>query len=158
MIWELQQSREVAIAQLTSDALDQILQMDLAETGENPNVVLAKACENPNSLTNADLWVLQAHFFANVGFILRACLIEQRTGLYEGVWIETAHARVDGAFLSRAGLTWWETQRNTYPQEMADLVDSIIVERHASANNSSQDCHLDEWRKAIQAGSDAMPG
>ena len=158
VIWELQQSRDVAIAQLTSDAFDQTLQMDLSEKGENPSVALTKACEDPNSLTNEDLWVLEAHYFAAVGFILRAFLIEQRTGLYEGVWIEAAHARFGGVFSSRAGRVWWEAQRKIYPQEMADLGDSILMERYSSADNTSQGCHLDEWRKSIQAGGDFMPG
>jgi hypothetical protein len=153
LIWELQQSRDVASAQLTSDAMDQILQIDLSEAGENPNVALTKACEDPNSLTNEDLWVLQSYYYANVGFILRAFLIEQRTGLYEGIWIEAAYARFEGVFSSRAGRVWWEARRKIYPQEIADLGDSILM-----AANTSHGCHLDDWRKSIQAGGDFVPG
>jgi hypothetical protein len=89
---------------------------------------------------------------------MRALLIEQRSGLYDGIWIEVAHARFDAVFFSRAGRVWWEAQRKSFQPEIADLGDSILMERYASAKNTSQGCCVDEWRKSIQAGSDFVPG
>ena len=158
VIWELQQSRDLANAQLTSDAIDQIIQIELSEAGENPSIARAKACEDPNSLTNEDLLVLHGYYKAQLAFIMRALLIEQRTGLYEGVWIEAARARFDTVFNSRVGRLWWEVDRKFYQPEIVDLGDSILLERYASAENPSQGCYVDEWRKSIQAGRDFVPG
>ena len=157
VIWELQQSRDVAIAQLTSDAIGQAIQIDLAETGENPNIALTKACEDPSSLTNEDLTVLQGYYFAQLVYILRGLLVEQRSGLYTGVWIEAAYARFGSVFSTQPGRVWWSAQRNVYPKEMVDLGDSILMELYPSTENSTQGCYLDAWREAIQTGSDFLP-
>ena len=157
VIWELQQSRQVAIAQLTSDAVDQAIQIDLSEVGENPSVARAKACEDPNSLTTEDLWVLHGYYKVQLVFIMRALVIEQRSGLYEGFWIEAGHARFGTVFSSRVGRLWWEAERKFYQPEIVDLGDSILMERYSTAENTSQGCYVDEWRKSIQAGSDFTP-
>ena len=157
VIWELQQSRHVANAQLTSDEIDQVIQIELSEAGENPSITLAKACEDPNSLTNEDLWVLHGRYKAQLAYIMRALLIEQRSGLYEGIWIEAAHARFGTVFNSRVGRLWWEAERKIYQPEIVDLGDSILMERYSTAENTSQGCYVDEWRKSIQAGSDFTP-
>ena len=88
---------------------------------------------------------------------MRALLIEQRSGLYEGIWIEAAHARFGTVFNSRVGRLWWEAERKIYQPEIVDLGDSILMERYSTAENTSQGCYVDEWRKSIQAGSDFTP-
>lgn len=158
VIWELQQSRSAAIAQLKSDGWSTSAQADMAVAGENPKAVLAKACDDPRSLSNEDLWALQGYYFAQTNIIRRTFDIYQRTGLYgDEDWTDAARGRFDQVFFSRPGRIWWRTVRETFPKELADLGDSILVERYESGENTAEGCHIDEWRKSIQAGSDFVP-
>ena len=157
VIWELRQSRQVATAQLTSDAMSQTLQLDLSQVGDDPKVALARACQDPNSLTIEDLVVLRSYYIATVGVVFRAFLIEQRSELYEGIWIDAGEGRFPDVFYSRAGRLWWARQQHVYPKELVDLGNSILMERYITGGNTSQVCRLSEWRESILAGSDFVP-
>ena len=61
IIWELQQSREATISQLTSDGFVYAGQQNATIMGEDLALVIAKACEAPEDLTTSDLVVLEAH-------------------------------------------------------------------------------------------------
>ena len=113
VIWELQQGQDIAMAQLTSDAYDQVLQQRVADLGEDPASVHAKACEDPTSLDARELYVLASAYGIEVSRVMRAYRIEERSGLYSGLWREVA----DDSFLNRStipGYAYWEAVGESY--------------------------------------------
>ena len=140
VIWELRQSREVAIAQLTSDGYGIGMQRTVAALGENPANALAKACENPEQIASDELVILDAHFQALVHEIMRAYRIEQRSGLYEGTWRQIAQGGFRDIFSTSVGRGWWHQEKGSLPLEVQQLGVSVL-----EAVNESV-CWLHPWR------------
>jgi len=147
VVWELQQSRDVAVAQLTSDGFSNWRPIDIANMGESPATVLAKACRDPQSLTDEDLEVLGAYYSAIVSSIDRNYKIEERSGLYDGVWRRTAQALFGFVLNTVAGRTWWEAEKVWYPH-LQDISATI-----AEAVSPRDECWTDSWRNRIAEAS-----
>ena len=71
VVWELQQTREVAKAQLTTDIFDEGLQISSFKIGEDLPSAFAKACEDPASLTGPDFTALNGYFIAHMYAIMK---------------------------------------------------------------------------------------
>ena len=148
VVWELSQSRDVATAQLSSDGTDQYLQSAVPRMGENPAAALAKACHDPQSLSDEELVVLDAYFTVLAAVPLRAYLITERSGLYEGRWVDLARSMFPLILRSVSGRTWWANERRFYPRAIGNLVDSF-----AESLPSNNECWIANWRTRIQQAS-----
>ncbi len=143
VIWELRQSREVAIAQLTSDGYGIAMGRTISEMGENPGASLVKACEDPASLTSTELVVLNAFHKSLVIEVMRAFRIEQRSGLYEGTWKQIANGGFGVIFQTAAGRVWWE--RQSLPEEVSEVGESIL-----KSEPFHLECWLEDWKSGIE--------
>ncbi|MGK0223109.1 MAG: hypothetical protein ACI9ON_002352 [Limisphaerales bacterium] len=131
VVWELQQSRSVARAELTSAGADLVAQKYLADLGENPARTYAKACEDPQSLSSEELSILDAAYEFTMVRAVRGYRIHQRTGLYEE-W----SALADASFRRIAtipGYVYWQRKRIGQPkaiQQRGDTVLNAAMESH----------------------------
>jgi hypothetical protein len=124
VVWELQQSRSVARAELTSAGADLVAQKYIADLGENPARTYAKACEDPQSLTSEELSILDAAFEFTMVRAVRGYRIHQRTGLYEE-WKTLA----DASFRRIAtipGYAFWKRKRLGQPKAMQQRGDAVL--------------------------------
>ena len=64
VIYELQQSRDLAEAQIVTDEFSRISELRAATFGESPELALNKAARDPGSLTEAEVAVLDAYYRA----------------------------------------------------------------------------------------------
>jgi hypothetical protein len=114
VIWELEQNRELVRLEMFSEGTIANRQSTLAQAGENPAVVLAKACEASEELTTEDLIILDFVFNETMETISRMRLLEN--GLYpEGAWqVNLIQSRFGFIFSMPAGRAWWE-MRQTIP-------------------------------------------
>ena len=147
VIWELQQSRSVATAQLTSDGASDILQKYIADLGENPAQVFVKACKDPQSLTDEELRILRASHHIVLATASRPYRIHTRTGLYEE-WEELA----DSAFRDLAtvpGYAFWKIVRNRVPPELRERGDAVLATAMESVPEG-MDCWAGEYRRQIE--------
>ncbi len=145
VIWELRQSREVAIAQLTSEGYGIAMGRTISEMGENPGASLVKACEDPASLTSTELVVLNAFHKSLLNEVMRAFRIEQRSGLYEGTWKQIANGGFGGIFQTAAGRVWWEKERQSLPEEVSEVGESIL-----KSEPLHLECWLEDWKSGIE--------
>lgn len=81
---ELRQSREIAVAQLISDEWAMEASLKIAMLGENPALVLAKACSHPSELTREDTEILDNYVQSKLAQIGRKRQISALTGFYDG--------------------------------------------------------------------------
>ena len=114
VIWELEQNRELVRLEMFSEGTIANRESTLSQAGENPAVVLAKACENSADLTTEDLIILDFVFNETMETISRMRLLEN--GLYpvdtwQGNLLEP---RFSFIFSMPAGRAWWEA-RDTAP-------------------------------------------
>jgi len=124
VVWELQQSRSVARAELASAGADLVAQKYVADLGENPARTYAKACEDPQSLTNEELSILDAAYEFAMVRATRGYRIHQRTGLYEE-W----KALADAAFRRLAtipGYAFWKRKRLRQPKAIQERGDAVL--------------------------------
>ena len=126
VVWQLQQVRDVTMAQLTSDGYDQGTQILIAQMGEAPSIPLEKACNNPESLSDADILVLNAFFSARLLQVLRPYNIEKRTGMYTNAWQDIAPGTFFWIFSSSPGRDWWEQRRTTVQVEVREFGDRVL--------------------------------
>jgi hypothetical protein len=105
VVWELQQARDLAFAQLAVDAHAIDVQEVVALLGESPAEVLAKSCESA-TLTKVELEILYASFQLNV---LRASRLRWITaaGYGEFDWKGGAETNFMRIFDSNRGREWW---------------------------------------------------
>ena len=90
VVYELQQSRNIATAQLTSDIYAYLLQQQVAVMGEDASHALAKACDDPTSLSTRDKMILSNYFQSILNRTRRAADIDSNSGFNyladEGRW------------------------------------------------------------------------
>ncbi len=114
VIWELEQNRELVRLEMFSEGTIANRESTLMQAGENPAVVLARACENSAQLTIEDMVILEFVFNETMETISRMRLLEQ--GLYpEGAWQGLLlESRFGFIFSMPAGRAWWQA-RDTIP-------------------------------------------
>ena len=138
VVYELEQNRELVRLEMFSEGTISNRQSTLSQAGENPSVVLAKACEGADNLTTEDLIVLDFVFKETMETISRMRLLE--SGLYPAnAWQgNLLESRFSFIFSMAAGRAWWEN-RETAPAVkgpvdayLATLGPPDCAERYAS--------------------------
>lgn len=109
VIWELQQQRELLRLEMFSEGTITNREIFMSGAGENPAIVLAKACEGSESLTTEDLMVLNFYYNETIETINRMRLLEN--GLYPvDAWESNLlEGRFSFIFSTAAGRAWWES-------------------------------------------------
>lgn len=160
VIWELQQTRDVVFAQLTSDGYGDVTQHQMTLLGESASDVVAKACDDPDALTTSDLMVLESYFSAIINRMRRNISIADRTGFYSDQ--DQYRLNWTGNFLllfeTSAGRVWWEKDylgNDTqalfkYDPRLQEFGDEILTERSPGSCTS----YYSNFKAAILAAQD----
>ncbi|MCY4263831.1 MAG: hypothetical protein OXE78_03120 [Gammaproteobacteria bacterium] len=138
--WELEQQRELLRLEMFSEGTIATREMFMSVAGENPSIVLAKACAGAESLSVADLIVLNYFYNETMETVNRMRLLE--SGLYPpDTWqIALLESRFGFIFSSSAGRAWWENYE--IGPEVREPVDAFL------AKLGPPDCmeRFDGWR------------
>ena len=87
VIWELQQVRVLARAQLTSDFIAMNNAVYSSVMGENAAEVVVKGCLESEKLTPSERLILDNYFLSHANLLYRMVLLTDRDGLYpSGYW------------------------------------------------------------------------
>jgi len=129
VIWELKQNREATTSQLTSDGVQFAAQQDLAMFGEEPSEVLAKACFNPDQLTDADLFRLNGIYTLRLYSVDRLISLTERGSFYEDdYWKVFADSHFALIFNSSVGRNYWVRFRESWPRDtLVKYGDELLV-------------------------------
>ena len=130
VILELQQNRELAQSQLTSDGFGMISQARTSILGESPAEALAKACDNPESLSTADYIVLKHYFEGILSDSVGRLYWLSRRGSFvsDDYWKTGSNAELRLIFGNPAGRAWWR-QANLIPPEIKSVGDELLNAR-----------------------------
>jgi hypothetical protein len=129
VVWELKQNREATTSQLTIDGIQFAAQQDLALFGEEPSEVLAKACFNPDQLTDADLFRLNGIYTLRLYSVDRLISLTERGSFYEdGYWKVYADAHFALIFNTSVGRNYWLRFRESWPRdELVKYGDELLA-------------------------------
>ena len=129
VVWELQQAREIAKIQSVSDAMAAYSQRVQAMMGEESAVAVARACDEPDSLTTEDMIVL-AHFYTEVLNNMRwhFSLQEVSDDLAVFDW-QRWSANFANIFATEYGRWWW--QMGSREPEITEVGNRILADLDA---------------------------
>ena len=131
VIWELQQTRDLARAQLTSDTFDFMMQRHSAVMGEDLADALATACASPEELTLKQKITLEQYYFSLVDQIRRNLVIEANSGItYQTKEQWAASTRWQfGYILNNSYGRWWWDQLKEAPEDIKVIADQARNDR-----------------------------
>ena len=124
VIWELRQSQDIARAQMVDSTFGHIADLDIAELGEEPAPIQAKACEQPKELTRADLIVLDAFFVGTLDRFRRQIHISRRSDFYDDENWRNFPFHYYTIFETHAGRSWWMIVRPRLLRNEPELVEA----------------------------------
>ncbi len=146
VIWELRQAREATQSQLSSDAFTIMSDLSTALLGEHPTDVLAKACDAPDTMTRAELILLDQYYFQILSRLMRMRTLSQRGSFYsEDYWRDSLSVLVL-LFETHAGRAYWKTSADYVGPEIKAAGDQYL------STWKEQSCTelYDEWMQGIK--------
>jgi hypothetical protein len=105
VIYELNQSKQLVVAQMAQDFTDRLVDQRLALLGDDPRQALARAALHPAELNASDAVALAAFYEV----LMLNWNVQQRTGEILGVdrgWKESVAADTHGHFSTAPGRRW----------------------------------------------------
>ena len=125
VIWELQQVKTLARAQLTSDSIAIYTDIRTAILGEQASHAIAKACLNPESLTPSETVVVHQYYLAQANLLSRLAIHTDRDGVYpSGYWQEQMWY-LNPILESEYGREWFQF-RTGFPPGFLEEVRTLI--------------------------------
>lgn len=131
VIWELKQARELTQAQLTSEGWARLSERNMAIVGENGAAVLAKACDQPGTLTSSEARVMEAITNDRLNAVNRIFALNVDAGLYTGTgvdWTRFAKLSFEEIFSTEFGRRWWKVTRHRWAPEVVALGNQYLDE------------------------------
>lgn len=111
VIWELQQNREAAQSQLTTEGWHMVNQTSNAMLGESPAKVLAKSCDAPETLTTEDLIVLDQYFSEVLNHrVIRLVSLTKRGSFVSDEYWRSDLGQWHAIFQYPVGRAWWSSK------------------------------------------------
>ena len=128
VIWELQQVKTLARAQLTSDSIWIYNDIRTAILGEQASHVIAKACLNPESLTPSETVILDQYYLAQANLLSRLAIHTDRDGVYPAGYWQEQMWYLNPILESEKGRDWFLRFRTGWPPGFLEEVRSRIIE------------------------------
>ncbi len=130
VVYELNQSKQLASAQSTIDHMARMTSIQLAMIGDDPRETLAKAALHPADLNERDVVALDAYYDAIVMGWFSARVYSQRAGVDE-VWRATVAETAQRDFSSEPARRWLRAfaadQDDTFGlMEVAEIAEKAV--------------------------------
>ena len=146
VVLQLQQTQDIARKQQQNAMRLNYDMLTMSIVGEDLSASIARACEQPQQLTGADLVALNAYFLELLVFVLYAYREEGTEFNSNRPWRIYADGSFDAMFLTAAGKAWWKRQAGLdwmeIPQEVVDLGNEYL-------RSAPTTCYLDGWREEM---------
>ena len=151
VVYELRQSREIVMSQLTNDSYFYESGLDLKIAGEEPAKALSRACKEPDSLTTEDLIRLEAIYSHRLMYVDRHINLARRGSFYEeDAWKEYAPSQFGPIFSTKVGQNYWRQVRQWMQKDLREFGDNFLLELEANGAR----CIYGDWDKANRTRSD----
>lgn len=123
VVWELKQARDLVTAQLVSDTLITRQQSHWSLMGENPMVVISKACSPSEHLTEDEFRIAILYYQTILLEPIRRIEIAGASALFDDQdWKEIATVEFSLIAQSEFGRWWWQMAKGSYLPFQPDLV------------------------------------
>jgi len=144
---QLQQNTHLARATLIASQMESWVYFDQSNQSETFAVVLAKAVDSPEKLTNAEMLELTGYLRAALD-LLNSHVILTDLGLFGSPLQESVGSSVKQLFGNRFAIAWWAENRNEWGTTLRSIVDRSIAE--AADFETYDQRKLDRIRSRLQ--------
>lgn len=143
VVWELRQNRDLAEADLATQAYGQIQNHWQGLLGENPSAVVAKACSEPKELSDEEVGVYWAHLQMQFFNMHRNVYVDAAAGFDSNVeeWIRSDMKYYLG---TRLGRREFDRFGESWPPTMRQIANELIE------NDAVVPCEV-TWRNLTDA-------
>ncbi len=140
VVYELNQSKQLALVQFINDDYDRLTEIKLAMIGDDPRDALAKAALHPADLNERDVVALDAYYQSIVLGWFSFRLYSQRAGV-DVPWQETVAVSAQRSFSSEPARRWlraWAADlNNTFGQiELAEIAEKAVQDDSGTLRRS----------------------
>jgi hypothetical protein len=125
VVLELRQAKAIAHADITANFFSETAQNNRVQMGENPAVVLAKACLRPNEVTAEELFVLEGFFGSRWSLADRTHRLEL-VGEFDTPWEEVARKSLQAVVRFEHGRNWLAEHAATTNPSLAGIVSELL--------------------------------
>ena len=151
LVVELEQNRQFARTQFLMDGDASFQDIETAMLGETPSEVWAKSILEPESLSPAELKVLDSWLIHRLSRWARTWELETQGFLSEGETERMVRRSAPFIFGNRSAKVWWSREMNTWDAEFTELIDSIIKEIDDSRNQEWIESFQRDLRESVSA-------
>jgi len=124
LIYEVNQANLHTRAQLADSSFNMGYSQITSIMGENPSAVIAKAVEEPKSLTLSERVVIDA-YHQTIYVDLEHRYVLAQMGIFDDTWTISAKSYAQ-QLAYPAGRIWWTRKRGTSPPDLRDVIDEAI--------------------------------
>ena len=128
VIYELNQTHTQSRAQLNMDDYSNLIGHRNSLMGENPAEAIAKAMSDPESLSDAEKIIVDAHFRSLYQQLSSQSYMAQ-IGLYEESWRDVAPVVVKEFFNYPYAVQWWTNFKEVeriWDAELVQIIDGTL--------------------------------
>jgi len=133
VVLELQQTQTLVRAQLSSDGYMAMLEHSNTMMGESPEIILQKACFQPETITPQDVLILAEVFGAKARLAMRNKDIEDIAGLNID-WEIMARTYFRQVLETEIGRNFYAQSKRGLKNELQEIADEIL------AGSNGRDC------------------
>jgi hypothetical protein len=128
VVIELRQAKAIAHANITANFFSESAQNSRSLMGENPAIVLAKACVKPDEvMTQEELFVLEAYFGTQWALADRSHRLEL-VGDFDTPWQEVSKKTLQSVALLKQGRIWLKQRAAVLNPSLSDVVVELLNE------------------------------
>ena len=125
VMWELQQSQEIARAQLAADGWAEPMALSRAQLSEDFAVTRSKACLHPSDLTDAELLEM-ALYHETLLYLLQRRRGYEHIGDYGQSWDFAAEATIQVLLSTKSGRAYYAGRKNTLPTYIREVAEQLL--------------------------------
>lgn len=134
---QINQSTEIAKAQLANDYFLADMQIELAMMGDSPAKSWIKAVYSPDDLNQEDAAIVDRYFNFGLIQILRLQKMYE-LGLADEDW-EIRIAYLDWHLGNEVGRRWWSHTKEGFPEQFVRMIDDALVDTDYRSNQNLLD-------------------
>jgi hypothetical protein len=136
LILEVRQASAIAEAQFFLDRIETNETLEFAMLGDNPAAVWEQSLFSPESLSAADVRVMDGYLSAVLFSWWNLFALEQRGFVESGRTAQNINLSAEFYFGSTFAQTWWQHERDHggWGDELSAIIESAMLETDPSAN------------------------
>ena len=138
VVMELRQAKAMTEAETISQFFAEVAENGRVQMGENPALIISKACSHPSEITDADLVVLEGYFSTRWALADRSFRLEEAAE-FDTPWREISSKTLEPVLRLEHGRKWLTHRGLTRNPDFKELISQLLAEVENTSCDDSQE-------------------